>query len=182
MASKSVIQLPGVMDFVQYAARYCALVEPSTTPTWTAETVNECRRMLAWVYSTGLALPDFPFDPYIQLERTIREQDYEVVRSHIEEVLGEHDRFLNAQMEEMKYSDRPVSVSTAEVLADIYQALGDFVWVFRSQNDRSMLQAVAEIKYTMLHEWGTLLLAAVRQLHDLLINPDFVLGNEEDWQ
>lgn len=181
---KSILRMPGVLDFVQVAAAYCALVEPATTPRWDRDTVENCRRLLADIYAFGLALPTLTLDPFTVLERQVREEDYEAVQNRLERILGEHDRFLNAQMEEMKYSDRPVSVSVAEVLADIYQALADFLWIMRSVHEQNMYQAVAEVRYTMMERWGTLLLAALRQLHDLLNDPDFELaedGEHEDW-
>lgn len=181
---KSILKMPGVLDFVQVAAVYCALVEPATTSVWDRDTVEYCRRLLADIYARGIALPNLAMDPYAVLERQVREEDYEAIQNRLERIFGEHDRFLNAQMEEMKYSDRPVSVSMAEVLADIYQALADFVWIMRGAHEQSMYQAVAEVRFTMMERWGTLLLAALRQLHDLLNDPDFELaedGGGDDW-
>lgn len=172
--------MPGVLDFVQVAAAYCALIEPASTPTWDRDTVESCRGLLAEVYSKGLALPSLAIDPFAVLERQVKEEDYEAVQNRMTRVLGEHDRFLNAQMEEMKYSDTPVSVSTAEILADIYQALADFIWVVRAMHEQNMYQAVADIRHSMMERWGTLLLAALRQLHDLLNDPDFEPAEDED--
>lgn len=174
----SILLQAGVLDFIKYAASYCALVEPQTTPHWDRESLNECRKLLAWIYATGLALPELTIDPFLQLERVVKEEEYDLVRSRIEKTLGEQDLFLNAQMEEMKYSDIPVSVSTSEILADIYQVLADTVWIFRSQIEENMHQAIAEVRYSLEHEWGTLLLAATRQLHDLHIDPYFELGED----
>ncbi|MDN4754930.1 DUF5063 domain-containing protein [Porphyromonadaceae bacterium W3.11] len=176
----SVIMQPGVLDFIKYAAAYCALVEPQTTPYWSRDTINECRKLLGWVYATGLSLPDLSLDPFLQLERMVKESEYDLVRNRIQHTLGEHDLFLNAQMEEMKYSDVPVSVSTSEILADIYQELADTVWIFRGQIERNMHQAIAEIRYSLEHELGSLLLAATRQLHDLHIDPFFEVANDND--
>lgn len=181
--SDSILKVPGVLDFVQVAASYCALVEPSSTPIWTTETLLECRKLLADVYAKGLQLPELFLDPFAESPRQVTEEAYEAVRGRLERVLGSEDRFLNAQMEEMKYSDRPVSVSTAEILADIYQALGDFVWAIRLLNEPAMYQAVAEVQHSMQERWGSLLLAALRQLHDLSNDPDFELqedGAQED--
>lgn len=182
---KSILRMPGVLDFVQSAAAYCALVEPMTTPVWDRDSLESCRRLLAEIYAKGLVLPDLTLDPFVRLEWHVEEEDYVAVQSRLERIFGEHDRFLNAQMEEMKYSDRPVSVSVAEILADIYQALGDFVWIMRSMHEQNMYQAVAEVRYSMMERWGTLLLAALRQLHDLLNDPEFELakdGELDEWE
>lgn len=175
----SILMQSGVLDFIQYAAAYCALVEPQTTPHWDRSSLVECRKLLAWVYATGLSLPELSIDPFVNLERVVTESEYELVRNRIEQFLGENDLFLNAQMEEMKYSDIPVSVSTSEILADIYQSLADTIWIFRGQLERNMRQAIAEVRYALEHEWGTLLLAALRQLHDLHVDPNFEIHEDE---
>lgn len=175
----SILKQAGVLEFIQYAAAYCALVEPQTTPQWDRSSLIECRRLLAWVYATGITLPELAIDPFVDLERVVTESEYELVKNRLEQYFGENDLFLNAQMEDMKYSDIPISVSTSEILADIYQCLADTIWIFRGQLERNMRQAIAEVRYAMEHEWGTLLLAALRQLHDLHVDPNFEVSEDE---
>ncbi len=179
-SESSVLQLPGVLDFVRYSATYCAMVEPWTTPEWSRSTIEECCPLLANIYAAGWALPVLQDDFFRTLEHKVTEETYDAVRQRIEQVLGENDRFLNAQMQDMKYSDQPVSVSTAEIMADLYQALGDFVWVMRGMNPKNMYFAVAEIRQSMMERWGTLLLAGLRQLHDLLNDPLFDVLTPDD--
>lgn len=176
---KSIVYSPEVLRFVQHTIAYCALVEPETTPIWSRETVEKVRHELALVYTMGLELPEM--DPLYggALEQTVTEDDYNNVREHLANIFGEHDGFLDAQMEEMKYSDVPLGQSTSEILADLYQVLADMTWVFRQQVEQYMEQAVAEIRYTMMTEWGSQLLAVLRQIHTLLADPDF-LASEED--
>lgn len=170
---ESVLSMPGVLDFVQYAARYCAMVEPWTTPDWSISTLEECCPLLANIYAAGWRLPVLQDRLFVELEHEVTEQAYNDVRRRIEQFLGENDCFLNAQMEDMKYSDQPISVSTAEIMADIYQALGDFTWVIRQMNPESMYSAVAEIRQSMMTRWGGLLLVALHQIHVLLGDPNF---------
>lgn len=171
---KSIVYSSEVLRFVQHAMAYCALVEPETTPVWSRDTVERVRRELALVYTSGLMLPEV--DPLYggDLERTVTEDDYNRVRAHVEGVLGEHDGFLDAQQEEMRYSDIPIGRSTSEILADLYQVLADMTWVFRQQVEEYMEQAITETRQSMMTEWGTDLLAVERQIHDLLSNPDFL--------
>lgn len=175
----SILKQAGVLEFIQYAAAYCALVEPQTTSQWDRSSLIECRRLLAWVYATGITLPELAIDPFVDLESVVTESEYELVKNRLEQYFGENDLFLNAQMEDMKYSDIPISVSTSEILADIYQCLADTIWIFRGQLERNMRQAIAEVRYALEHEWGTLLLAALRQLHDLHVDPNFEVSEDE---
>lgn len=175
---KSLLERESVLRFVQYAAAYCALVEPSEGSAWDRASLQECKKCLAQVYASACDLPELHGDPFYTLETFVQESDYERVRGRMERVFGEHDYFLNAQMEGQQYSDRPIGVSTSELLADLYQVLADTVWVFRTGVEKSMYQAIAEVKYTFAYEWGTLLLAALRQIHDLLASPHFYLQSE----
>lgn len=171
--SNSIVYREDVIPFVAAAAGYCALVEPQSTPGWTRETLAECRARLAEVYAQGIALRRTDFLPPDDPEQHIRQEDYDAVRSRLEKTFGEYDRFLTTQVEEMKYSDVPVSVSTSELLADLYQALGDTVWAFRGKDEPQMILALEEIRDQLQHELGALLLIVLKQLHDLLLHPDF---------
>lgn len=177
---KSIVYSSEVLRFVQHAMAYCALVEPETTPVWSRETMEQVRRELALVYTSGLMLPVLE-GPYVgTLQRTVTEEDYDHVRAHLEAFFGEHDGFLDAQQEEMKYSDVPLGRSTSEILADLYQQLADMTWVFRQQVEEYMEQAIAETYSSMMTEWGSDLLAVLRQLHDLLSTPDFRAEDDAD--
>ncbi|MDO5035466.1 MAG: DUF5063 domain-containing protein [Porphyromonas sp.] len=176
----SLLQQPSVLTFIQHAAGYSALMEQESTLEWDYSALERCQKTLAYVYAAACDLPELTVAPFYNLDRLVREEDYERVRQRMSRVFGEHDYFLNAQMEEMKYSDVPVSVSTSELLADLYQILADTVWAFRTGVEQNMYQAIAEVKYTFAHEWGSLLLAVLRQIHDLKVSPDFFLDNEYD--
>lgn len=177
---KSIVYSSEVLRFVQHAMAYCALVEPETTPVWSRETMEQVRRELALVYTSGLMLPVLEGSYVGTLQRTVTEEDYDHVRAHLEAFFGEHDGFLDAQQEEMKYSDVPLGRSTSEILADLYQLLADMTWVFRQQVEEYMEQAIAETYSSMMTEWGSDLLAVLRQLHDLLSTPDFRAEDDAD--
>lgn len=184
--SVGVLGNSGVLDFVVAAARYCALVEPSTTPIWTRETLEECRQVLADLYADALRLPTWPVDAFGETTGGfVTEEAYEAVRQRLVGALGSYDYFLDAEEEAMKYSETPIGVSSAELLADLYQVLGNFTWVMRGGSERAMYQAVAECRYSMEERWGELLLTVLRQLHRLCLDPLFELqsgdgGGEDD--
>lgn len=177
---KSIVYSSEVLRFVQHAMAYCALVEPETTPVWSRETLEQVRRELALVYTTGLMLPEIEPIYSGTLEQTVTEEDYDKVRTRLEGIFAEHDGFLDAQQEEMKYSDVPLGRSTSEILADLYQILADMTWVFRQQVEENMEQTIAETRFAMMTEWGTHLLAVERQIHDLLREPDFLADIDSD--
>lgn len=187
-SGKSILMHQGVLPFVQVVARYVLFAETSKREVSLQSGLEELCGLLAQLYTTAWSLPDLPLSPYLALERHVGEEDYERVRQQLAEWLGEQDMYLDTQIEEMKYSDRPISISSAESLADLYQMAADFAWIFRNGVEANMVQAVAEVKYGFQHEWASPLLATLRHLHQTLyslqgdmtdMDMDF---NLEEWE
>ena len=180
----TLIYSPETLDFIQQSMNYLALLDPKVTPRWTRETVRECRDTLAAVYAAATRLPDL--DPSLffgELEHLVEEEDYERVRRRYERFFADRDLFPDALNEQMQYSERPINVSLSELLADLFQALADIVWVYRQQNEETMVQSIAEARYAFDHEWGEKLAAVLRRLHLLLSDPDFMpleMPDDED--
>lgn len=136
---KSILTNREVLEFLNHAAIYCAMIEAEGKE-WDKTELQHCREALAGVYLYACRLPELQIDPFLSLERMVEESMYEGIRERLEGYFGEYDRFLNAQMEGMKYSEAPINVSTSELLADIYQVLADTLWIFRHQIERNMVQ------------------------------------------
>lgn len=174
--SESLLQNDAVVTFIVAATRYCALVEPLSTPEWTEETMRDCRVILADLYSAALHLPELQSsvnytsgDP----ERVVTEESYASVRRRLERFFGIEDRFLDAQQESQRYSDLPVSASASELMADIYQAVADPIWDIRQNGASTLVGTLASIEYTFEYEWGKSILLVLKHLHDLAVNPRF---------
>lgn len=170
----TLIYSPEALDFIQQSMNYLALLDPKVTPRWTRDTVSECRDTLASIYVAATHLPDLdPFFYYGELEHLVEEEDYERVRRRLVRFFAERDLFPDALHEEMQFSERPINVSLGELLADLFQALADTVWVYRQQNEETMSQSLAEAREGFDHEWGEKIPTVVRRLHRLLADPDF---------
>lgn len=183
MDASLLLQNQAVVTFMVSATRYCALVEPESTPSWTMETMRECRVALAGIYYSALSLPSIPTSIQFvndELEHYVTEDSYLRVQQRLERLFGIEDRFLNAQQEEQKYSDLPVSVSLSELMADIYQAVADPLWDIRHNGTTTLVETIGEVVYSFEYEWGPSALIALKQLHDLTINPNFDLLSSED--
>lgn len=159
-----------IIGFVTQAVRYCALFAPEASHKWDTETISNCRKILAALYTTALSLPTLTTDPFVSLERTVTEDDYERVRHLLETVFAEEDMFLDTEVYDMVYSETPIGVSLSELMADLYQYLMDAMWIYREGVESLKEQAIAEIAYTFKHEWGTKLLTVLRQLHRIAAN------------
>ena len=75
----------------------------------------------------------------------------------------------------MKYSDQPIRKFISEELADIYQDIRDFIFVFQLGLNETMHDALAVCQENFKLYWGQKLVNALRALHDAKYN-----GNNEE--
>ena len=98
-------------------------------------------------------------------EAFVSEQDYEVVKLTLSNIMGNDDDYLDFCNEDVKFSDEPAVKTISEDLADIYQALKNFTETYRVGLEESMYEAVGEVKNAFLLYWGQTLTNAMRALH-----------------
>lgn len=67
----------------------------------------------------------------------------------------------------MKYSDQPITRYISEGLADIYQDIKDFIFVFRQGVNRNMHNALATCQDNFKLYWGQKLVNTLRALHEV---------------
>ena len=100
------------------------------------------------------------------------EPDYDAIRQSIQEKFGENDDYLEVFVEDMKYSDTPVRKCISEDLADIYQALKNFVNSYRSGLDEVMEEALAVCVDGFRTYWGQVLTNTLRAVHNVRYSTD----------
>ena len=84
--------------------------------------------------------------------------------------LGGNDDYLEVFVEDMKYSDTPVRKCISEDLADIYQALRNYVQSYRSGLDEVMTEALAVCTDGFRTYWGQTLANTLRAIHNVRYN------------
>ena len=173
----SLLQDDNVVSLIVAATSYCALVETDSTRVWTLESMHECRSILAGVYASMLRLPHIDqavrYDTVEPMERIVTEESYRKVLIRLSKFFGEEDRFPEAHQEAQKLSERPVSLSVSELMADLYQALADPMWNIRQNGSSALPEILADLSLTFEIEWGKKLLSVLKQLHNLINNPSF---------
>ena len=100
----------------------------------------------------------------------VTEDDYEVIRLNLQELMADCDDYLDVFVEDMKYSDTPIRKSIAEDLTDIYQVVKDFVCQFRSGLNETMHDALAQCREHFIGYWGQTLVNTMRALHEVKYN------------
>lgn len=163
------------VEFVTVAVEYCAFLEQIEMKE-NSRVVDVLSKLLPLVYLKATMLPeDEPQGLY--LEEAVTEPDYEAIRMDVQKKLGENDDYLEVFVEDMKYSDTPVRRCISEDLADIYQALRNFVESYKSGLDDVMAESVAVCAEGFRTYWGQTLANTMRAVHNVRygvdLDPDY---------
>ena len=165
-----VYQQPAI-EFVTVAVQLCIYLEK----------VSECEReefldkmlsILPLLYLKARLVPksDLELDGYT--ERFVTEQEYEDVRQAISTQLGSDDTYLEVYMEDMRYSDEPITAFISENIADIYQEMKDLACNYQTQNESVMNDALVACLEAFEQQWGQKLLNVLRPLHAISLSDD----------
>ncbi len=182
---KHIVYAPVTLDFVTVSVEFCTYLEKmevTSRKEW-AETVL---RILPLLYVKATLLPSVEVLNDQMAEVFVTEQDYTLILNHVASVLGEEDVYLDVFVEDMKYSDRPVSSFVSEDIADIYQDIRNFVSVYQHGLEEAMVYALNDIAENFRLYWGQKLVNVLRPLHTLVykpldeINLDHTVGEEDD--
>lgn len=176
-----------VVEFVTVAAETCGFLENAEG--MDRETfVDTSLKLLPLLYLKAVLLPPCEYLGDQFLENFVTEETYEILRMNISHVLAERDDYLEVFLPEMQYSDTPIKKCISEDLADIYQDIRDFVFIFQLGLNQTMNDALVRCKHNFESYWGQRLVNTLRALHDIkyqtnskpedYITPDDSLYNE----
>ncbi|MDL2304538.1 DUF5063 domain-containing protein [Bacteroides sp. OttesenSCG-928-D19] len=180
MATTKRIYDKNTLEFVTVTLEFCALVEATSNHTVFSFT-DKAVKILPLLYLKATLLPANELsepDEEVYTEHFITEETYEAIRQRLAGLLGEFDSYLETFHPDMKYSDTPIAATISEDLADVYQDLGDFVALFRQENEEVMEQALSVCTDNFRVYWGQKLLNALKALHVARFNEE--LSSEEN--
>ncbi len=163
------------LEFVTVAAEYCALLEKNEEQT--AETlVSTLLKLLPLLYMKAQLLPLVETDGAFMPDDQVTEDDYNYVRNGIYSLLKEHDEYEMLVWDEDMQTEESRWCSVSEGLADVYQALRNFVAVYQQRVEACMPDALWQLRDSFELYWGQTLLDTLRQLHRIR----YSMKNEED--
>ena len=154
-----------VIEFVTVAAEFCKYMEQAEgtrRPTF----VDTTLKILPLLYLKATLLPTCETMGEDLPEHYVTEETYEVLRMTLTGILGEKDDYLDVFVEDMKYSDQPITRYISEDLADIYQDIKDFIFVFQLGLNETMHDALAICQENFRLYWGQKLVNTLRALHE----------------
>lgn len=167
-----------VIEFVTVAAEFCAFLERTESMKRPAF-VDTTLKLLPLLYLKASMLPPCEMIGDETPETYVTEEIYEILRINLASVLAEKDDYLEVFVPDMAYSDQPIKKNISEDLADIYQDLKDFIFVFQLGLNETMNDSLAICQENFGLMWGQKLVNTLRALHDIKYSPK-VNGEEED--
>lgn len=155
-----------VVEFVTVAAEFCKFLEQAETMQ-RAAFVDTSLKILPLLYLKASMLPACEATGDEAPETYVTEEIYEILRMNLSGLLAEKDDYLDVFVSDMKYSDQPITKFISEDLADIYQDIKDFIFVFQLGLNETMNDSLAICRENFGLYWGQKLVNTLRALHDV---------------
>lgn len=162
-----------LLEATHQATLYCQTVENAREmekDEFVATMTDQLPRL--YTIFAGMSAGDVGALDYGYYQSYVDEEWYESIRRNVEWLLGPEDVFLETFEEDMKYSDTPIAASISEGLADIFQALYNFVMVVKETDGAESAGAYAECRENFETYWSQTLCNVMRALNYLRFNPD----------
>lgn len=158
-----------VIEFVTVAAEFCGFLERAEGMK-RDKFVDTSLKILPLLYLKASLLPECEIMSDEYPENYVTEETYEILRMNIASVLTEKDDYLEVFLPDMAYSDTPIKKCISEDLADIYQDIKDFIFIFQLGLNETMNDSLVICKENFGNIWGQKLVNTLRALHDVKYN------------
>lgn len=163
------------VEFVTVAAEFCAFLEQSEGRR-RRDFVDTILKLLPLLYLKASLVPTVEEDEDFYPEEFVTEQDYEYLRSMLAAIMAGEDDYMDLNNHDVRFSDEPIVRSISEDLADIYQALKNFVETYKLGIEYNMSEAVAIVSERFGLYWGQSVSDVLKALHRVKYRP----SEEED--
>ena len=167
-----------VIEFVTVAAEFCGFLERAEGMK-RDKFVDTSLKILPLLYLKASLLPECEMMSDEYPENYVTEETYEILRMNIVSVLTEKDDYLEVFLPDMAYSDTPIKKCISEDLADIYQDIKDFIFIFQLGLNETMNDSLVICKENFGNIWGQKLVNTLRALHDVKYNTSPFEDEEE---
>lgn len=158
-----VYQQPAI-EFVTVAVQLCLYLE-QVEGLDKSEFVEKMLCLLPLLYLKARLLPKATEELDGFPERFVSEQEYEDIRQKVAQCMGADDTYLEVFVEDMRYSDEPITAFVSENIADIYQEIKDLACNYQTRDEAVMNDALVNCIEAFEQHWGQKLLNVLRPLH-----------------
>lgn len=159
------------IEFVTVAVQLCLYLEQSAEQE-KDEFIEKMLCMLPLLYLKAKLLPKSVEEMDGYPERFVSETEYEDMRQMVASKLGSDDAYLEVFVEDMRYSDEPITAFVSENIADIYQEIKDLACNYQTRDEAVMNDALVSCMDGFEQHWGQKSLNVLRALHALSLSVD----------
>ena len=159
------------IEFVTVAVQLCLYLE-QVAEQEKSDFIEKMLCLLPLLYLKARLLPKANEEMDGYPERFVTEQEYEDLRQMVAQKLGSDDAYLEVFVEDMRYSDEPITAFISENIADIYQELKDLACNYQTREEAVMNDALVSCLEGFEQHWGQKLLNVLRPLHALSLSVD----------
>lgn len=152
------------IEFVTVAAQFCAYLEQSEGRS-RKEFEETQLRLLPLLYMKATLLPQVDTEGDFVPDDQVTEADYDYIRNIVYQIMGKDDDYEDLCWDEDMQTEESRWKSISEDLADLYQALRNFVAVYQQGVEVCMMDALWNLRENFEIYWGRVLVDALRQLH-----------------
>ena len=112
-------------------------------------------------------MSDLEDDPYADayIESALEEDVYDMMRGRVAQIMAEEDIYLEVFVEDMKYSDTPISASVSENLADLYQEFFNIIHSVQDALTETQHEMLCQCRLNFVNYWGQTLCNVLRALN-----------------
>lgn len=165
-ATHNIVFSKNTIEFTAVAAEYCSFLE-NILDKDQAEVTDTLTKILPLLYLKSSVVDTIDIEYDIFPEITVDEDTYTFILGSIFDKYKANDAYLEVFIDDMKYSDTPISASISEDLTDIYQDLKNFTSVYKLGIEESMYEALYNCQENFKLYWGQKLVNVLRALHTL---------------
>ena len=176
---KEIVYSKDAIEFVTVAVQYCAFLENFEEITET-ELTDKLTKLLPLLYLKASLVPETDTVNDEEQEITVTEDIYNFITSKLYNVYVNNDTFLEVFLQDMKYSETPISASISEDLSDIYQDTKNFITIFERGITENMNDALYVCMENFKAYWGQKLVNVLRALHSLKYSTEPDALEDED--
>lgn len=162
--ANDVMQDRNAVEFATVAAQFCRYIEQAEGIS-REQFVDTLLKLLPLLYLKAALLPPYE-ETDEETEHYVTQEIYEVIRLSVADIMRDKDDYMDVFVEDMRYSDQPITQHVSENIADIYQDIKDFAFVFSLGVNDNMAAALYTCRYNFEHYWGQILLNVMRALHE----------------
>ena len=160
------IYAPATLEFVTVAAQFCVFLEQSRER-GKREFVETVIRLLPLLYVKATLLPHVESDGAFLPDDKVTEEDYNYIRQTVYDIMQADDDYEELAYDATIQAEENRWQSVSEGLADMYQALRNFVNVYQERIEDCMTDALWAVMDNFELYWGQCLVDTLRRLHML---------------